>query len=82
MPVLGTKLHLPVPRRRLVARHRLTDRLLTEPGSMPRLVLIGAPAGFGKTTLMTQWLTATRAGSGDSAHPSAPTVSVAVARRR
>lgn len=77
MPVLGTKLHLPVPRRRLVGRQRLTDRLRTEPGSMPRLVLIGAPAGFGKTTLMTQWLTATRAGSGDAGHPPEPTVSVA-----
>ncbi len=58
MPVLGTKLHVPSPRRPLVVRERLTDRLRTDRGSMPRLVLIGAPAGFGKTTLMTQWLTA------------------------
>jgi LuxR family maltose regulon positive regulatory protein len=51
MPVLGTKLHVPAPRRALVARPRL------EPASTPRLVLISAPAGFGKTTLLTQWLT-------------------------
>ena len=55
MPVLGTKLHIPSPRRQLVARPRLTDRLLADPGSRPRLVLVSAPAGFGKTTLMTQW---------------------------
>src|SRR5262245_14492781 len=65
MPVLGTKLHVPSPRRELVARPRLTDRLL-EPDSRPRLVLIAAPAGFGKTTLMTQWLTARQGGSGDA----------------
>ena len=57
MPVLGTKLHVPSPRRQLVPRPRLTHRLAVEPGSMPRLVLISAPAGFGKTTVMTQWLT-------------------------
>ncbi len=54
MPVLGTKLHLPAPRRRLVQRSRLTDRLDT--ADSPRLVLVAAPAGFGKTTLLTQWL--------------------------
>src|SRR3954449_10624871 len=52
MPVLGTKLHPPRPRRRLVERTRLTDRFR----DAPRLVLIAAPAGFGKTTLLTQWL--------------------------
>src|SRR3954451_9785045 len=56
MPVLGTKLHVPSPRRQLVGRPRLVDRLRTAPGAMPRLVLIAAPAGFGKTTVMTQWL--------------------------
>ena len=56
MPVVGTKLHLPTPRRRLVPRRRLTDRLDT--ADKPRLVLVAAPAGFGKTTLLTQWLTA------------------------
>jgi LuxR family maltose regulon positive regulatory protein len=59
MPVLGTKLHVPTPRRQLVSRPRLTDRLRSSPspGSMPRLVLVAAPAGFGKTTLLIQWLT-------------------------
>jgi ATP/maltotriose-dependent transcriptional regulator MalT len=56
MPVPGTKLHVPSPRRRLVARTRLTDRLDAGAGSRPRLVLVAAPAGFGKTTLLTQWL--------------------------
>ena len=57
MPALGTKLHVPTPRRQLVPRPRLTDRLRSSTGSMPRLVLVAAPAGFGKTTLLTQWLT-------------------------
>ena len=56
MPVLGTKLHVPAMRRRLVPRPRLTERLRVEPASMPRLVLVSAPAGFGKTTLIAQWL--------------------------
>jgi LuxR family transcriptional regulator, maltose regulon positive regulatory protein len=57
MPVLGTKLHVPSPRRQLVPRPRLTRRLAVDAASMPRLVLVSAPAGFGKTTLLTQWLT-------------------------
>ena len=56
MPVLGTKLHVPAPRRQLVPRARLIDRLRAEPAALPRLVLVSAPAGFGKTTLLTQWL--------------------------
>lgn len=59
MPVLGTKLHLPSPRRRLVQRARLTDRLRANGGAGPRLVLVAAPAGFGKTTLLAQWLATT-----------------------
>jgi LuxR family maltose regulon positive regulatory protein len=58
MPVLGTKLHPPRPRRRLVQRARLTDRLRADGGEVPRLVLVAAPAGFGKTTLLAQWLAA------------------------
>jgi len=46
MPVLGTKLHVPAMRRRLVPRPRLTGRLRGDPASLPRLVLVSAPAGF------------------------------------
>src|SRR6185437_16723040 len=55
MPVLGTKVRLPSPRRQLVPRARLTDQLHANAGGA-RLVLVAAPAGFGKTTLLTQWL--------------------------
>src|SRR3954447_19594449 len=58
MPVLGTKLPPPRPRRRLVQRARLTDRMPADGGEAPRLVLVAAPAGFGKTTLLAQWLAA------------------------
>ena len=64
MPVLGTKLHLPAPRRQLVARERLVDRLDGDAPSGPRLVLVSAPAGFGKTTLLAQWLSSNGAGAG------------------
>ncbi|MEA2655710.1 MAG: hypothetical protein QOI23_1075 [Chloroflexota bacterium] len=56
--MLGTKLHLPAPRRRLVQRARLTDQLPADGGEGARLVLVAAPAGFGKTTLLAQWLAA------------------------
>jgi LuxR family maltose regulon positive regulatory protein len=60
MPVLGTKLHLPMPRRALVQRARLVDRVRADGGARSRLVLVAAPAGFGKTTLLVQWLAAER----------------------
>jgi LuxR family maltose regulon positive regulatory protein len=62
MPVLGIKLRPPAPRRLLVPRERLVVQVQADPAAMPRLVLISAPAGFGKTTLMTQWLTSGGAG--------------------
>ena len=55
-PLLETKLHIPRPRRRLVARPRLSGRLSRVGESA--LTLVSAPAGFGKTTLLTDWLTA------------------------
>ena len=56
MPVLATKVRVPARRRGLVPRARLVDRMRFEERRSPRLVLISAPAGFGKTTLLTQWL--------------------------
>ena len=64
MPVLGTKLHLPSPRRRLVQRARLIGELRADGGEGPRLVLVAAPAGFGKTTLLAQWLAAEKSHRG------------------
>ncbi len=60
MSVPGTKLRLPSPRRRLVPRARLVDQVRVDGGVGPRLVLVAAPAGFGKTTLLAQWLAAER----------------------
>ena len=48
----------PKLRRRLVARPRLSGRLSR--GAESRLTLISAPAGFGKTTVLAEWLAATR----------------------
>lgn len=42
-------------------RPRLVDRLPGAAADLPRLLLVCAPAGFGKTTLLTQWLDQWRA---------------------
>jgi len=55
-PLLETKLHVPRGGRGLVVRQRLRERLSAGVGSV--LTLISAPAGFGKTTLLTEWLAA------------------------
>lgn len=56
MPVHDAKLRVPVPRRKLLRRDRLANALVGSRGERPRLVLIAAGAGFGKTTLLSQWL--------------------------
>ena len=55
-PLLETKLHVPRRRRGLVARPRLNERLRRAAEST--LTLVSAPAGFGKTTLLAEWLAA------------------------
>lgn len=53
-PVLTTKLYIPPPRPGLVARPRLIEQL--NQGSRRKLTVISAPAGFGKTTLLSTWI--------------------------
>ncbi|MBA3339876.1 MAG: helix-turn-helix transcriptional regulator, partial [Geodermatophilaceae bacterium] len=64
-PLLETKLHVPRPRRSLVARPRLSASLSREAESA--LTLVSAPAGFGKTTLLAQWLAADPGGGRSAA---------------
>jgi LuxR family maltose regulon positive regulatory protein len=52
--MLEAKLHRPRPRSRLVSRSRLVERI--QQGMENAVVLVSAPAGFGKTTLLSQWL--------------------------
>ena len=58
-PLLETKLYVPRLRRGLVARPRLIERM--NRGAGAKLTLISAPAGFGKTTLLAEWLAVTPA---------------------
>jgi len=53
-PILATKLYIPSPRHKVVLRSRLIERL--NEGVRRKLTLISAPAGFGKTTLVSEWV--------------------------
>ena len=52
-PLLTTKLYIPPIRPERVTRPRLIERLNV--GSSGKLILVSAPAGFGKTTLVSEW---------------------------
>src|ERR687894_676272 len=52
-PLLMTKLAVPSTRASLVPRPRLSERL--EEGLEAQLILVSAPAGFGKSTLLGAW---------------------------
>ena len=52
--LLRTKLFIPRPRENLVSRPRLVEWL--NAGLDKKLTLIAAPAGFGKTTLLSEWI--------------------------
>jgi len=74
-PLLATKLYIPPLRRNFVPRPRLLERL--NEGLHRRLLLVSAPAGFGKTTLLSEWLTRReRWTSGDDRLPSAAWLSL------
>jgi ATP/maltotriose-dependent transcriptional regulator MalT len=55
-PILQTKLYVPPVRPELVSRPRLIERL--NAGLHRKLTLVSAPAGFGKTALLRDWLAA------------------------
>jgi len=52
--ILATKLYIPPPRPKIVPRPRLIERL--NEGMQSKLTLLSAPAGFGKTTLVIEWI--------------------------
>ena len=53
VPILATKLYIPPPPPKVVLRTRLIERL--REGLHRKLTLISAPAGFGKTTPVSEW---------------------------
>jgi LuxR family maltose regulon positive regulatory protein len=53
-PLLTTKFIAPRLPKHYVTRHHLISQL--EQGSSRRLTLVNAPAGYGKSTLLTQWI--------------------------
>lgn len=55
-PILATKLYRPPSRPKVVLRPRLVERLNEGLAAGHRLTLVSAPAGFGKTTLVSEWV--------------------------
>lgn len=53
---LKTKFHIPAWRTGAVSRPRLVDRLQTGLNEGCKLTLVSAPAGYGKTTLIAEWI--------------------------
>lgn len=53
-PIIATKLFKPALRPEVIDRSHLTARL--DEGRLRKLTLISAPAGFGKTTLISNWI--------------------------
>ena len=51
-PILATKLFIPRPRPKAIHRPRLVERL----DETRALTLVSAPAGFGKTSLLAEWV--------------------------
>lgn len=55
-PILATKIYIPPSRSNIVLRQRLIDRLNKGLQYTSGVTLISAPAGFGKTTLISEWV--------------------------
>jgi LuxR family transcriptional regulator, maltose regulon positive regulatory protein len=55
-PILATKLYVPLPRSGVVLRPLLIERLNEGFSASRKLTLISASAGFGKTTLVSEWI--------------------------
>jgi LuxR family maltose regulon positive regulatory protein len=55
-PILATKLYVPPPRPGIVPRPHLIERLDDGLAKGASLTLVSAPAGFGKTTLVSEWI--------------------------
>ena len=55
-PILATKLYIPLPRTKTVLRPRMIERLNEGLSASRKLTLISAAAGFGKTTLVSEWV--------------------------
>jgi LuxR family maltose regulon positive regulatory protein len=60
--LLATKLYIPRPGSMLIPRPRLLARL--DAGLRGQLTVIAAPAGFGKTTLLAEWIASRTEGRG------------------
>ena len=52
--VLKTKLHIPTTRSECISRPQLIDKL--SGGLNHKLILVSAPAGFGKSTIISEWI--------------------------
>jgi LuxR family maltose regulon positive regulatory protein len=52
--LLTTKLFIPTQRPGMVARSHLVEKLNL--GRKKKLILVSAPAGYGKTTLLAEWI--------------------------
>lgn len=54
IPIVSTKLYIPLPRPNVVNRTRLIEKM--NEGLHRKLTLVSASAGFGKTTMISEWL--------------------------
>jgi LuxR family transcriptional regulator, maltose regulon positive regulatory protein len=52
LPILSTKLYIPPLQPNAIRRPRLIEKM----GGGQKLTLVSAPAGFGKTTLLSEWI--------------------------